>query len=60
MDLKQDTLTIDGIISDGICMAAFDPKGQLHTNEGMKEGEQYNIFQNSLESILQDAMKIQD
>ena len=57
LDLKRDSMEIDGIISDGVCMAGFDRAGRLRTSGGIQDREEYNIFKNSLESILQMTMK---
>ena len=57
MDIKQDTLMIDQVISDGECLAGFDADGNLHTHEDVKREEQYNIFYHPLEEILQGASK---
>lgn len=57
MDIKQDTLLIDRIISDGECLVGFDADGSLRTHEGYRREEQYNIFYHPLEEILQSAAK---
>ena len=57
MDIKQDTLMIDQVISDGECLVGFDADGSLCTHEGIKRDEQYNIFHHPLEEILQIASK---
>lgn len=55
MDVKQDTMMIDQVVSDGVCLAGFDAEGNLITHEGLMQGEQYNIFQNRLEEVLERA-----
>lgn len=60
MDMKQDTLAIDRVISDGECMAGFDFDGSLKTHEGTVQGEQYNIFYHCLEDILQAVDRQQE
>lgn len=57
MDIKQDTLLIDQVISDGECLAGFDVDGSLRTHEGFWRDEPYNIFRHPLEDILQGASK---
>lgn len=57
MDIKQDTLMIDRVISDGECLAGFDFDGSLRTHEGIRKDEQYNIFHHPLEEILQIVSK---
>lgn len=57
MDIKQDTLMIDQVISDGECLVGFDVDGSLRTHEGFRRDEQYNIFFHPLEDILQRASK---
>lgn len=56
MDIKHDTLMIDKVISDDVCMAGFDENGNMRTHEGVCPGAEYNIFSHDLESILQKAM----
>ena len=55
MDIKQDTLQIDRVISDGECLVGFDFDGSLKTHEGIMRGEEYNIFHHRLEDVLQAA-----
>lgn len=55
MDIKQDTLMIDQVISDGECLVGFDVDGSLRTHEGVRRDEQFNIFHHPLEEILQGA-----
>ena len=55
MDIKQDTLMIDQVISDGECLVGFDEDGSLRTHEGYKREDQYNIFRHPLEEILKIA-----
>ncbi len=55
MDIKQDTLMIDQVISDGECLVGFDVDGSLRTHEGFRRDERYNIFRHPLEEILQGA-----
>lgn len=52
VDLKNDILAIDRIISEEECMVGFDADGSLRTYEGLKSGAQFNIFSRSLEDIL--------
>lgn len=52
LDMKYDILAIDRIISNGECAAGFDMHGSLRTHEGLIKGAQYNIFNNSLETVL--------
>ena len=53
MDIKQDTLMIDRIISDGECLVGFDENGNLRTHEETYSDPQCNIFHHPLEEILQ-------
>ncbi len=57
MDIKQDTLIIDKVISDGECLVGFDADGSLRTHEGFQRDDRYNIFQHPLEEILQETVK---
>lgn len=57
MDIKQDTLMIDRVISDGECLVGFDRDGSLCTHEGFRREEPYNIFHHLLEEILQAGSK---
>ena len=57
MDIKQDTLMIDQVISDGECLVGFDVDGSLCMHDGFKRDGQFNIFHHSLEEILQVASK---
>lgn len=57
MDSKQDALVIDQVISDDECLVGFDADGSLHTHEGRRQEEQYNIFFHPLEEILQRISK---
>lgn len=56
MDLKQDMLMIDQVISDDICLAGFDESGNLRTLKGLTQEKKHNIFYNRLEDILRDVM----
>lgn len=53
VDIKQDSLMIDRIVSDGECLVGFDADGNLRTHEETYPDLQYNIFYHSLEEILQ-------
>lgn len=53
MDIKQDSLLIDHIISDGECLVGFDENGNLRTHEGVQTDLCSNIFYHSLNDILQ-------
>ena len=57
MDIRQDTLMIDQVISDGECLAGFEEDGSLRTHEGVLREERYNIFHHPLEEILQASYK---
>lgn len=57
MDIMQDSLMIDQVISDGACTVGFDVDGSLRTHEGIKRDACYNIFRHSLEEILQGVSK---
>lgn len=56
MDMKQDMLMIDQIISDDVCIVGFDENGNLRTHNGLILERECNIFYNRLEDILQDVM----
>lgn len=51
----QDSIMVDGIISQDACLAWFDREGQLVTPEGPKAGVCFRIFENSLQDILKQA-----
>ncbi len=55
MDVKQDSLHIDQVISDGECLAGFEADGSLRTHESVKRDPRYNIFYRPLEEILRGA-----
>lgn len=57
IDMKQDTLMIDKIISDDTCIVGFDENGNMRTHDGIYEDRSCNIFYNKLEDILQNTMK---
>lgn len=52
MDLKNDVLAIDRIISEEECIVGFDGDGSLRTYDGLANEERFNIFSHSLEDIL--------
>lgn len=52
MEIRQDSLAIDQVISDGECLVGFGSDGSLHTHKGIRREKEYNIFQHSLEDIL--------
>lgn len=52
MDIKQDSLMIDHIISEGECLAGFDFNGDLRTHKEILHDPRYNINSHSLEEIL--------
>lgn len=53
MEIKQDSLLIDRIISDGECFVGFDANGNLRTHEETYSDVRYNVFFHPLEEILQ-------
>lgn len=55
MDMKQDILMIDQVVSDDVCMVGFDSDGNLKTHEGLIRDEKYNIFCHPLKEILMAA-----
>lgn len=57
IDIKQDMLLIDQVISDDVCLAGFDFDGTLKTQEGRREEERCNLFTHRLRDILQVAVK---
>ena len=54
MDLKNDVLSIDRIISEDACMVGFDSHGSLRTYEGLTHEEKFNIFSHNLKDILRE------
>ena len=57
MDVKQDILLIDQIISGDVCAVGFDSQGVLYTHLGCFPDASCNLFQNSLRNILRRALK---
>ena len=57
MEIRQDIMMIDHYISGDTCFVAFDAEGRLHTDKGVLDGEEYNIFHNELKSILRLALR---
>lgn len=57
MDMMQDIMMIDEVISDGVCMVGFDCDGSLRTHHGKRNEPELNIFHNQLADILQRTMK---
>ncbi len=57
MDLKQDIMRIDRVLSDDVCLAAFDAEGALHTDAGVFRERECNLFQNDLQEIFRRALK---
>lgn len=60
IDVKQDMLMIDQVVSEGECLAGFDADGNLRMHDSIWQDEQYNIFLHPMERILQDASKKQN
>jgi len=54
-DFVGDACTIDGVISDYVCAAAFDRNGYLHTIGGDMTEESCNVFRNPLPEILKQV-----
>jgi len=54
-DFVGDSCTIDGVISDYFCAAAFDRYGDLHSFVNKLPEERNNIFQQPLADILKHA-----
>lgn len=52
MDLRNDILNIDRVISEEECIVGFDADGSLQTYEGYSQEERLNLFKHSLEDIL--------
>ncbi|MDD3277334.1 MAG: hypothetical protein PHG16_00410 [Lachnospiraceae bacterium] len=57
MDMKQDSLMIDEVISKDVCMVGFNSDGSLRTHQGIRNEPELNIFHNTLDDILQRTMK---
>ena len=55
MELHQDNIYINNIISEKDCLTSFDTKGQFHHLYKMATNRSLNIFHNDLMSILKTA-----
>lgn len=60
MDLRQDVMAIDEVISEDVCLAEFALDGHLKTHRGEYFGEEYNLFFSPLADIFKGAMKKSD
>lgn len=56
IELSEDLLVIDQIISDGPCSLAFLPDGQAATPQGVLDGPGFNIRTTPLPAILRAAL----
>lgn len=56
IELSEDLLAIDQIISDGPCSLAFLPDGQATTAQGVLDGSGFNIRTTPLPAILRAAL----
>ena len=56
MDVLHDSLLIDKVISDDVCMVGFDENGNMETTEGLCYTTEYNLYFHNLEDILQSSM----
>lgn len=56
IDIRQDMMLIDRIVSDDICLAGFEETGNLCTHTGRYQSKEYNIFSNTLDDILRRTM----
>lgn len=52
MDIRQDMIFIDGIISDNACSVCFDADGTVCVPRGGSDAAMHNLFQHRLEDIL--------
>ena len=52
MEVEEDSLLIDQVISEGECLVGFGGDGSLRTHEGFRKEEKFNIFHHSLEEVL--------
>ena len=55
MDVLQDVLTIDSMVSAHGCAVSFDCEGTLYMNGCAHRQKTYNIFENRLEDILKSV-----
>lgn len=55
VDLRQDFLHIDEVISEDACVVGFNRDGSLRMYSRNASGKDYNIFQSSLRDILRLA-----
>ncbi|MDD3206492.1 MAG: hypothetical protein PHS74_12285 [Lachnospiraceae bacterium] len=57
IDLVGDAWQIDQIISEDAFVVGFDSDGNMSAYDGMRKEAGYNIFQSTLEDVLQNAIK---
>lgn len=60
MDIKNDLLMIDNIISSDVCLAGFDREGNLYSHNATYRTPPYNLFVTPVRQILSQAMKKTD
>ena len=60
MDIKNDLLMIDNIISSDVCLAGFDRDGTLYSQNATYRTKDYNLFASPVRQILSLAMKKTD
>ena len=60
MDIKNDLLMIDNIISSDVCLAGFDRNGTLYSHNATYRTKDYNLFASPVRQILSLAMKKTD
>lgn len=60
MDIKNDLLMIDNIISSDVCLAGFDRDGTLYSHNATYRTKDYNLFASPVRQILSLAMKKTD
>ena len=60
MELLQDGLMIDEIISDNGCLVGFDQAGELYTHDGPCPHSGVNLFRTPLEDILRRVQAMRE
>lgn len=53
MDVRQDGLMVDGVISGEACIVGFDENGNMRTQDGIYTNNNLNLFTHGLKDILQ-------
>ena len=53
MDVRQDGLMVDGVISSEACIVGFDENGNMRTQDGIYTNDSLNLFTHKLKDILE-------